>query len=246
MIAFLDTKLFAPPLKCPCCLSDLKVTHQDRYETLIEHVEERKPSLKDGYQCPNEKCAAYEYNGVWIEDGDFWIKEPPAGTSYEVAEKQIECHSLTGRTFAVNSWQDGYERYREDQKRRTVSLDLFWFIFQFVPLYKKLDGINEWKRTGQWRRTIMRRVDQGRYVHFMTFWDIFFSELKEYRDNYHDALCMKEEAVASIQRMANNLTVWGKPEKGLLKKISRYVICWILYRDRTKIVLSIKNKENEF
>lgn len=246
MIALLDTNIFTTPLKCPCCLSNLEVTHQDRYETLTEHVEDRTPSLKNGYQCPNSKCAAYEYNGVWIEDGDFWIKEPPAGVSYEEAEKQIERHSLTGRVHAVNSWQDGYERYREEQKKMTVTLDLHWFIFQFVPGYRKVDEINEWKSTGKWRRTIMRRVEQGRYVHFMTFWDIYFSELKEYRNNYQEALNMNKEAVATIWRMANNLNIWGKPEKGFLRKISRYAICWIFYRNRTQIIMSIKNTNNEF
>ncbi len=233
-------------IKCPCCLSDLKVTHQDRYETLDEHVNDETPSLKDGYQCSNEKCTAYEYNGVWIEDGEFWIKEPPAGTSYEDAEKAIERGSLTGRTHAINSWQDGWERYREEQKKRTVSFNLFWFFVQFVPLYQKIEGIHEWRRTGKWRRTIMRRVE-GRYVHFMTFWDIYFSELREYRQNYHGALSMREECVEIIQSMANNLNFWGKkPEKGFLRrKIARYVVCWIIYRDRTKIIMSIKNTNNE-
>jgi hypothetical protein len=231
-------------IKCPCCLSDLVITHQDRYETLIEHVESREPSLKDGYQCLNERCAAYEYNGVWIKDGEFWIKEPPAGMNYLEAEKQIENHSLTGRIYAINSWQDGYERYREEQKKRTVILDFFWLIVHFTPRYTKIDEVNEWKSTGKWKRTIMRRIERGRYVHFMTFWDIYYFELDNYNSSLKGALSGSREDMADILKMSNNEDRWGKKDSRFWWKIAKYFICWVWNRKTTKMIINVYEKDD--
>lgn len=227
-------------IKCPCCFSDLEITHQDRYETLMEHVEEREPSMKDGYQCPNSFCKAYEMNGVWIEDGDFWIKEPPAGMNFIEAEEEVEKHSMTGRTYAINSWQDGYERYRTDQEKRKIVLNLFFFIFELTPRYERIEGINEWKRTGRWKRTIMRRESEGRYVHFMTFWDIFFFELDVYKTNYTRALAKDPNALEIMQNSIKNENMWGKKEDRFWWKIARFVVCWVIFPGKSRIIKSIQ------
>jgi hypothetical protein len=227
-------------IKCPCCFSDLEITHQDRYETLMEHVEEREPSMKDGYQCPNSFCKAYEMNGVWIEDGDFWIKEPPAGMNFIEAEEEVEKHSMTGRTYAINSWQDGYERYRTDQEKRKIVLNLFFFIFELTPRYERIEGINEWKRTGRWKRTIMRRESEGRYVHFMTFWDIFFFELDVYKTNYTRALAKDPNALEIMQNSIKNENMWGKKEDRFWWKIARFVVCWVIFPGKSRIIKNIR------
>jgi hypothetical protein len=231
-------------LKCPCCFSDLAVTHQGKYETLIEHVECREPDMKDGYQCPNSRCAAYEFNGVWIEDGDFWIKEPPAGMNHEEAEQQIENHSLTGRTYAVNSFSDGYERYRDEQAKSTVTLNLHWFILEFTPRFERIEGSNEWVKTGKWKRTIMRSVGDGRYVHFMTFWDIYYYELDNYKRNFIGLLEGDEEATADILKMIENEDMWGKKEKRFWWKIARYFICWVWNRGTSKKIKQYHEKND--
>jgi hypothetical protein len=230
-------------LKCPCCLSDLVVTHQDRYETLLEHVEDREPSLKDGYQCLNSSCAAHEYNGVWIEEGDLWIKEPPAGMNYREAEIQIEKHSFSGRTTAVNSFADGYERFREEQKNNTLTLNLRWFILEFIPRFERSENSYEWKRTGQWKRTIMRSVGSGRYVHFMTFWDIYYYQLDNYRRYYAGVLEGDGEASADILRMIENQDMWGKKEKRFWWSLAHYFICWVWNRGKTKKILKQYNEK---
>lgn len=226
-------------IKCPCCFADLEVTHQDRYETLIEHVECREPSMKDGYQCPNSHCKAYEMNGVWIEDGDFWIKEPPAGMDYFEAEAEVEKHSLTGRALAVNSFADGYQRYTEERQKRELSLDLYWFIFKWTPLYNNIEGTNEWKRTGRWKRTIMRRESEGRYVHFMTFWDIFFFELEVYTTNYHRAIANDRNALEIMQSYIENKNMWGQKEDRFWWKLARFTIAWIIFPGKSRIIKNI-------
>jgi hypothetical protein len=227
-------------IKCPCCLSDLEVTHQERYETLIEHVEEREPSLKKGYQCPNSFCKAYEMNGVWIEDGDFWIKEPPAGMNYTEAEEEVEKNSFTGTTYAVNSFAHGYHRYTEDKKNREFSLNFWWFIFTWTPLYTRIDGTNEWKRNGKWKRTIMRRATEGRYIHFMTFWDIFFFELEVYKTNYSRAIAGDENALEILQSNLRNENIWGLKEDRFWWKIARFTVCWIIFPGKSKLIKNIR------
>lgn len=227
-------------IKCPCCLSDLVITHQDRYETLLEHVEDREPSMKDGYQCPDHSCKAYEMNGVWIEDGDFWIKEPPAGMNIFEAEEELEKYSFSGRTFAVNSWQDGYQRYTEEKQKKELSLDLWLFIFKWTPLYQQIHGTNEWKRTGKWKRTIMRRESDGRYVHFMTFWDIFFFELEVYKTNYSRAIAKDESALEIMQSNIKNENMWGKKEDRFWWKLARFVVCWVIFPNKSRIIKNIQ------
>jgi len=222
-------------IKCPCCFSDLKVTHQDRYETLIEHVEEREPSIKDGYQCTNSNCKAYEMNAAWINDGDFWIKEVPVGMDYTEAEKEVEKASFTGRTLAVNSFADGYQRYTEERQRKELSLNLYWFIFKWTPVYQHIDDTNEWKRTHKWKRTIMKRKSEGRYIHFMTFWDIFFFELETYKTNYPKAIDDNESALEIMQNTINNKTIWGNEDR-FWWTMARFIICWIIYPGKSKII----------
>lgn len=232
-------------IKCPCCLSDLVVTHQDRYETLTEHVECREPSLKDGYQCPNESCKAHVMGAAWIEEGEFWIKQPPAGMNFLEAEEEVERHSLTGRLDAINSFSDGYHRYREEMEKDTITLDLYWFIVQFVPRFKSIQGTYEWKRTGSWKRRIMRRVGHGRYIHFMTFWDIYYFELSNYKESIYKALEGSQSDAEVILKMAGNEDRWNKRDNRFWWKIARYFICWIYNRKATKTLIKIHNEENQ-
>lgn len=224
-------------IKCPCCLSELKVTHQDRYETLIEHVECTEPTIKDGYQCPNESCKAHEMNAVWIEDGDFWIKEPPTGLNYTEAKNEVEKCSLSGRLNAVDSFSDGYEAYKADQEKRKMTLNLYWFIFQFTPRYERVEGSNYWERTGSWKRTIMVRKD-GRYLHFMTFWDIYYYELGNYNSNIHGALSGNQHSIDVILKLANNEDMFGRKEKRFWWRLAAYFVCWVWNKERTKIVVN--------
>lgn len=226
-------------IKCPCCFSDLEITHQDRYETLMEHVEGHEPSMKDGYQCTNSQCKAYEMNGVWIEDGDFWIKEPPVGMDYMKAEEEIEKYSFTGRTLAVNSWADGYQRYTEDKKKKELTLNLYWFIFLWTPIYQRIDETNEWKNTSRWKRTIMRKSGE-RYIHFMTFWDIFFFEMNVYKMNYPKAIAKEESALEIMQSTLNNTNIWGKREDRFWWTLARFIVCWVVYPSKSRIIKHIK------
>jgi len=57
-------------MKCPVCKSELIVLEQKYLETLIEHVENIPPSLKDSYICSNSNCASHKFNIHWNEYGE--------------------------------------------------------------------------------------------------------------------------------------------------------------------------------
>lgn len=57
-------------MNCPHCKTELIVREQLRLETLIEHIEDREPSLKDAYSCINESCFCNKEKLVWNSYGD--------------------------------------------------------------------------------------------------------------------------------------------------------------------------------
>jgi hypothetical protein len=57
---------------CPICKTELTITGQAHLETLSDHIFETIPTLKDVYQCPNNKCEANMRHFVWNELGEFY------------------------------------------------------------------------------------------------------------------------------------------------------------------------------
>lgn len=59
-------------LRCPICKQPLAIIGQDYLETLCEHVQNQKVSLKSRYECLNEKCIAQEKGMYWNREGDYY------------------------------------------------------------------------------------------------------------------------------------------------------------------------------
>jgi hypothetical protein len=99
-------------LQCPICSSTLEITHQERYEDLSDHVcnPNGTPSLKDGYQCPNENCLAHQLHASWISDGGMYIDSSKLapGITWTEAHRTIEQLSQSGMYYALNSWEHHY------------------------------------------------------------------------------------------------------------------------------------------
>jgi hypothetical protein len=112
-------------LLCPCCDTELVVTHQERYQDLCEHISQpnAEPSMKDGYQCNNTECIANQCDVAWIEDGDYYIGKRPEGITYAQLDNALE--QKYGVGFAVNSWQFHYQRGKNAIKERTKEIR-FW------------------------------------------------------------------------------------------------------------------------
>jgi hypothetical protein len=163
-------------LKCPCCETELVLTHQGRYQDLCEHVSQpnREPSLKDAYQCPNEYCVANNLNASWIEGGEIFIN-PPEGIKWTVAHRTIEKTSVSGMYWALNSWQHHYEGGKKAIARYKFSINLYWYKFDFEPDHKGHKypieiqyQPNLWKwKTQIWKRQTEPYVS---WVGFIPFW----------------------------------------------------------------------------
>jgi hypothetical protein len=211
---------------------------------LEEHVEEREPEMKDGYQCMNPVCKAHEMNATWIKDGDMYIKEPVAGMNWTEATNEVEKYSLTGRTEAVNSWASGYAIYREKQTKETIVLDLYWFIIKWIPRFSRIEHeVPIWKKDGTWSRTIMRRTKGGRYIHFMTLWDIFWFEYSDYTSKYNSILAYKDpetlkELVKKIDGQVDDYP-WSH-DNNFWWKSARWLVCNVIFFEKSKIIKGIR------
>ena len=63
-------------MKCPVCLTELKVTGKARLETTAEHVCDPNgtPSMKDKYECLNKGCMAFG-KCCWDEWGGWYVSD---------------------------------------------------------------------------------------------------------------------------------------------------------------------------
>lgn len=118
---------------CPVCKSPLVVTHTGRYEDLSEHVSNPNgnPSLKDGYQCTNvDWCEISSLNFTWILDGDCFTN-PPEGVGYGEAMRRLKSSSVSGMTFALNSWNHYYQKGQNAIKgwKRTFEIGKYKVVF---------------------------------------------------------------------------------------------------------------------
>ena len=148
-------------MRCPCCEKLLVVTHQERYESTEEHVSNPNGfvSLKDGYQCLNEFCAANNLRAVWISDGEIFM-DPPDGVKNTVAHRVVESMSKSGMYYALDSWSHSYNKMIKEQKAKTISIRFGKFRFEFVPKYKSYYD----KNTTEYRlRLFVRKIRIWKY-----------------------------------------------------------------------------------
>lgn len=119
---------------CPCCNSELVVTHRDRYEDLVDHVSNPNgtPSMKDGYQCIVESCSAHKLNATWLQDGELFMN-PPDGISWSQAHNTLESLSSNGTGYALNSFTHYMEEGRAKVKKFTKSIKIFKYKITFYP-----------------------------------------------------------------------------------------------------------------
>lgn len=173
------------PIKCTCCDSILVVTHQERYQDLAEHVSNPNgmPSLKDGYQCPNEKCIAHNCDVTWIADGDCYFS---ANSGFTFQELKQELEANHGTSYAVDSWNYHYELGKQAIKRLTWSINLYWFKFVFEPREKGWNyGIEKrhMPNIWNWKMEIWKRDEHG-WTHLIPTLRMVRFCVKQFNFNY--------------------------------------------------------------
>lgn len=194
-------------LKCPCCESVLVVTHQDRYESLDEHVSNPNgtPSLKDGYQCLNHFCAANNIQAVWTEDGEMYTPSLPEGITSTVAHKMVKSTSKTGFSNAINSWSENWEMLKEKEKRGTRKITLLSKRYVFIPIYEGDDRVHKLKRI---KVEVWKKEDNG-WVHHHPFIPMFKYKIKDFKRNLKMSRKGDMNATQACIEHIQSRTRWG-------------------------------------
>lgn len=178
-------------LYCPSCGSKLSITHKDHYQDLSEHVSNPNgiPSLKDGYQCPNEECVTNKCDVSWIEDGDCFFGERPDGITYTDLVKSLE--QSTGHSFAINSWNHHYQLGKDKIKERTITIKLLKYKINLIPkeLGHKFPIEKEYQPSWwKWKLEFWKSSGEYSYVHIIPFWRMVKFSVKEFKKEYKNCI----------------------------------------------------------
>lgn len=230
-------------LKCTCCGTNLLVTHQEHYQDLCEHVSQpnKQPSIKDGYQCPNTECIANKCDVAWIKDGEYFIGKLPKGITYSDLSNELKANH--GNAFAVNSWNWHYQLGKDAIKKKSFSINLYWYKFHFEPKDKghkypteKQYQPNIWK----WKVEIWKRgTEPGCYTNVIPFWrmskyciDKFNREYKLWKENGNKHSL--KECFNEVMR----LTSWGTVDTRFYAKFTKF---WLQTFKPSKVKEIINN-----
>jgi hypothetical protein len=217
-------------LYCPFCKGELKVTHQDHYEDLSEHVSDPNgtPSLKDGYECLNEECIALG-TFAWIADGDYYSSRPE-GVSYR--EWASFCELKAGRkTFhAIGSWNYYYQKGLDSIKAKTFKIDLYFYKFVFMPKEKGWDyEIKERHMPNMWKWKVeiwKKSSEYGYYTNVIPFWRMTKFCIRQYKQGYR---AWKEnghkQSLLTAYCNAHSLEEWKlNPDKRFYSRLASWII----------------------
>jgi hypothetical protein len=237
-----------PNLKCPCCETELVLTHQGRYQDLCEHVSQpnREPSLKDAYQCPNEYCVANNLNASWIEGGEIFIN-PPKGIKWTVAHRTIEKASVSGMYWALNSWQHHYEGGKKAIARYKFSINLYWYKFDFEPKdkgHKYPTEIQYQPNLWKWKTQIWKREKNGAsYVGVIPFWRMVKFSIGKFNSEY--ALWKENGNKNSLKECFNGamgIAPWGAIDTRFYTKFTK-VWLQVFKPNKVKEVITAFNQK---
>lgn len=174
-------------LKCPFCNGDLKVTHQERYQDLVEHVSQpnAQPSMKDGYECLNESCLAFStFN--WIEDGDYYSQKPE-GYDYKewLALKKEACPSEN--YYAIGSWNYYYQMGKDAINAKSIKINLYFYKFFFYPCEKGWDypeEVRHMPNIWKWKVEIWKKSSNYGYTSVIPFWRMTRFCIRQFKNAY--------------------------------------------------------------
>jgi hypothetical protein len=229
-------------LKCPCCDSELKITHHEHYQDLSEHVSNPngQPSLKAGYQCTNTDCIANLCDVAWIEDGDYFIGKRPENISYRELTHALEFKH--GIAFAVNSWNWHYHLGKKAIEKKSFVIDLKWYRFKFEPKEKGWDYPVEVRHKPnflKWKVEIWKQGSEpGCYTTVIPFWRMAKYSVGEFNREFN--LWKENGNKDSLKKCYRNIQgkdFWGYEDTRFYAKVSTW---WIktFYPNKVKDILS--------
>jgi len=103
-------------MKCPLCETELVVTGQREFETLIEHCSDpnmEEYPLRDVYQCTNVDCLCFVNDMFWNDYGETYFNSPVLD---QYKTMRDACPNLAPfgsyeRQASVEIYKEGVRRY---------------------------------------------------------------------------------------------------------------------------------------
>jgi hypothetical protein len=232
---------------CPFCLDELRVTHQERYQDLSEHVSNPngKPSLKDGYECLNKECLAFGTH-AWIEDGEVFSSRPQS-LDWKEWERLRKVTASSENFHSIGSWNYYYQRSKDAIKKKTVTIDLKWYKLNIYPKehgweypIEKRHMPHPWKR----KLEIWKKSSDYGYTHVIPFWRMTSFSLREFRSCYKVWKEQKTlDALESAYSAATGIDRWGNKDDRFYKRLTTLIIFVFMNRKRREIVLGKKSSD---
>ena len=235
------------PLLCPCCETEIVVTHSGPYEDLGEHVSNPNgtPSMKQGYQCPNEWCVANNLGAVWINDGGLYMPNVPDQIKWTSAHRIIEKFSVTGLQFALNSWQNYYELGKKAVDDNTRKIHIGRLKIHIIPKTKGSkypDDQQYMPKLFGWHLEYWKKNDHG-YIHVSPDWGMVKFCINQFLRDYRNAIGGNTH---SIQKCLNEIecyTSWGHKDDRRYAKITSFILRTVFYA-KTAVIRDLATKNN--
>lgn len=239
-------------LQCPCCGNDLVITHRDRYQDSMEHVSNPNgtPSMKDGYQCMDEKCIAHLMQAVWTEDGGLYISRPD-GIEWETYLKGRDLFDkslIYGVNSAMGSWEFYYEIGKIEIKKRKRSYNIFNYRIDVEPQMQKGDDMKTEYLPHMWKKkfNFWKKSEDGRsYHHVISHYRMIKYYLRSFKSSYNSALFNPKANRNSIKECIDKINAqqWGRPDDRFYVKASAFLIK-LLMPGRVAIIKDLAKTEN--
>ena len=234
-------------LHCPFCKGELVVTHQDRYQDLLEHASDpnRTPSMKDGYDCLNEECLAFGTH-TWIEDGDYYSRRPE-DIKYREWDELRKSQSGTDEYFAIGSWQYHYHIGKAAIKKASFRINLYWYKLEFEPKEKGWDypeEIQYMPNLWRWKMSIWKKSSDYGYTNLVPFHRMVGFWIRQFKTAYANwSETGNKHSLEEAYRYAMGYSWGNHPDERLFAKAAKWIIRNLYSKKSSQIITAYSNQK---
>jgi hypothetical protein len=212
-------------LRCPICKQPLAVVGQDYLETLCEHVQNQKASLKSRYECINEKCIAENTGMCWNQDGEYYSPRDGIFQSYPFIDNN-------NSPFGSYQRQANVEICKKDENFTLLNLHYIVFFIHWTYKSNKEGDI-----LSKSPKLVVCIRDHGSLIQYVPGISMLLFCFRQYRD-------VKDTYIKS--RYRDNPCILGPPEdvaKGTRKWDKRWwkrLFEWYVHTFDKKFITEVK------
>lgn len=238
-------------LKCPCCESNLTITHRDRYQDTGEHVSDPNgtPSMKDGYQCTKAMCVAHLLGATWIEDGGLYMSCPEGieWDTYLRAKKMFDDDLRYGVNSAIGSWEFYYELGKKEIVKRKKTFHIGRYKIDIEPIMIGGDNVETQYMPHSWKKkfTYWRVSKNETYQHIIPHYRMIKFYISQFNRNYNSALYNPARNKNSIKDCVDKIKSyhWGQPDDRFFSRVASFIIR-IFMPARVQVIKNLAKSEN--